>query len=188
MKERPLILVTNDDGITAPGIRHLVESVADCAVLELMGAIETPSLPTLLARLLEEALDAVRAGPRAGLELHIHPRWSMWEPILQQQQAVKVCRPVCGELCSRRTVWRSGEAEQGPLDAEIRWDALATVVRSDGHTGEAGQEDGLLGGDGWTPHRKVSRGQDDGWAFQRRQDLFLGAADSRRGDGGAVGY
>ena len=29
MKERPLILVTNDDGITAPGIRHLVESVAD---------------------------------------------------------------------------------------------------------------------------------------------------------------
>ncbi len=29
MNERPLILVTNDDGITAPGIRHLVESVAD---------------------------------------------------------------------------------------------------------------------------------------------------------------
>lgn len=27
--ERPLILVTNDDGITAPGIRHLVESVVD---------------------------------------------------------------------------------------------------------------------------------------------------------------
>ena len=26
---RPLILVTNDDGITAPGIRNLVESVAD---------------------------------------------------------------------------------------------------------------------------------------------------------------
>ena len=25
----PLILVTNDDGITAPGIRNLVESVAD---------------------------------------------------------------------------------------------------------------------------------------------------------------
>lgn len=27
--QRPLILVTNDDGITAPGIRNLVESVAD---------------------------------------------------------------------------------------------------------------------------------------------------------------
>lgn len=26
---RPLILVTNDDGITAPGIRNLVESIAD---------------------------------------------------------------------------------------------------------------------------------------------------------------
>ena len=25
MKERPLILVTNDDGITAPGIRALIE-------------------------------------------------------------------------------------------------------------------------------------------------------------------
>ena len=29
MSDRPLILVTNDDGITAPGIRHLVESIAD---------------------------------------------------------------------------------------------------------------------------------------------------------------
>ena len=27
--QRPLILVTNDDGITAPGIRNLVESVVD---------------------------------------------------------------------------------------------------------------------------------------------------------------
>ena len=26
---RPLILVTNDDGITAPGIRNLVESIVD---------------------------------------------------------------------------------------------------------------------------------------------------------------
>ncbi|MEC7693338.1 MAG: 5'/3'-nucleotidase SurE, partial [Bacteroidota bacterium] len=26
---RPLILVTNDDGVTAPGIRNLVESIAD---------------------------------------------------------------------------------------------------------------------------------------------------------------
>jgi 5'-nucleotidase len=29
LNQRPLILVTNDDGITAPGIRHLVESVVD---------------------------------------------------------------------------------------------------------------------------------------------------------------
>lgn len=28
-KEMPVILITNDDGITAPGIRHLVESVKD---------------------------------------------------------------------------------------------------------------------------------------------------------------
>ncbi len=28
-KERPIILVTNDDGITAPGIRNLVEAVKD---------------------------------------------------------------------------------------------------------------------------------------------------------------
>ena len=27
--ERPIILVTNDDGVTAPGIRNLVESVQD---------------------------------------------------------------------------------------------------------------------------------------------------------------
>ena len=28
-KERPVILVTNDDGITAPGIRSLVNAVKD---------------------------------------------------------------------------------------------------------------------------------------------------------------
>ena len=27
MKKRPLILVTNDDGITAPGIRNLIEAM-----------------------------------------------------------------------------------------------------------------------------------------------------------------
>ena len=29
VKEEPVILVTNDDGITAPGIRNLVEAVMD---------------------------------------------------------------------------------------------------------------------------------------------------------------
>lgn len=29
VKEKPVILVTNDDGVTAPGIRHLVEAVKD---------------------------------------------------------------------------------------------------------------------------------------------------------------
>src|SRR3954451_22117493 len=28
-KEKPVILITNDDGITAPGIRNLVEAVKD---------------------------------------------------------------------------------------------------------------------------------------------------------------
>lgn len=28
-KEKPVILITNDDGVTAPGIRHLIESVKD---------------------------------------------------------------------------------------------------------------------------------------------------------------
>src|SRR5258707_2306284 len=28
-KEKPIILITNDDGITAPGIRNLVEAVKD---------------------------------------------------------------------------------------------------------------------------------------------------------------
>ena len=28
-KERPIILITNDDGITAPGIRNLVEAVKE---------------------------------------------------------------------------------------------------------------------------------------------------------------
>ena len=27
--EKPLILITNDDGITAPGIRALIEAVSD---------------------------------------------------------------------------------------------------------------------------------------------------------------
>ena len=29
VKEKPIILITNDDGITAPGIRNLVEAVKD---------------------------------------------------------------------------------------------------------------------------------------------------------------
>ena len=29
MGQKPLILVTNDDGITAPGIKHLIDSVKD---------------------------------------------------------------------------------------------------------------------------------------------------------------
>ena len=29
VKEKPVILITNDDGITAPGIRNLVEAVRD---------------------------------------------------------------------------------------------------------------------------------------------------------------
>ena len=29
VKERPIILITNDDGVTAPGIRNLAEAVKD---------------------------------------------------------------------------------------------------------------------------------------------------------------
>ena len=40
INEKPIILITNDDGITAPGIRSLVEAVQDLVGPEPLEAVQ----------------------------------------------------------------------------------------------------------------------------------------------------
>lgn len=81
--EGVIILRAGDGGQVVGVTVDRVESAADCAVLELIGAIQTPALPELLARLQEEALDFVRSGARSGLEIHLQPRWSLWQSLIE---------------------------------------------------------------------------------------------------------
>jgi len=62
-----------------------VASAADCAVLDLLAIREGPALPALFEALLENVEPFVRAGPRAGLEVPVIPRWAALAPILRRR-------------------------------------------------------------------------------------------------------
>ena len=52
VKEKPIILITNDDGITAPGIRNLVEAVKDslCVSINWKFLMEWNPMPAQVPR------------------------------------------------------------------------------------------------------------------------------------------
>lgn len=73
MKEQPIILITNDDGITAPGIRNLVEAVKDLGLVVVvapdspqsgMGHAITIGKPLRLHKV--EAIDGVECWQTSG--------------------------------------------------------------------------------------------------------------------------
>ena len=73
-KEKPIILVTNDDGITAPGIRNLVEAVKDLGTVIVvapdkfqsgMGHAITIGIPLRLNKM-EDLFEGIEAWQTSG--------------------------------------------------------------------------------------------------------------------------
>jgi len=76
-------LVGDDGALLVAVVVDTVDSVADCAVLPLIGYRDGLTMPSLVGALLDAAERVVANGPRSGLEVPVEPQWHGWGGLLQ---------------------------------------------------------------------------------------------------------